>query len=38
LLIAELVAPTEFAPLLEVEEVLGEIAFAGGERVLADGV
>ena len=35
---AELVAPAEFAPLFEVEEVLGESAFAGGASVLAEGV
>jgi hypothetical protein len=35
---AELVAPAEFAPLLDVEEVLGESAFRGGVRVFADGV
>jgi hypothetical protein len=34
----ELVAPAEFAPLFEVEEVLGESAFAGGASVLAEGV
>jgi hypothetical protein len=38
LLMAELVAPAEFAPLLDVEEVLGESAFRGGVRVFADGV
>jgi hypothetical protein len=34
----ELVAPAELAPLFEVEEVLGESAFAGGASVLAEGV
>jgi hypothetical protein len=38
LLIAELVVPAEFAPVLDVEEVLGESAFPGGARVFADGV
>src|SRR5258707_5035009 len=39
LLIAELVAPANVAPLLEVaEEVLAVSAFTGVERVLADGV
>jgi hypothetical protein len=36
---AELVVPAEPAPLLEVAvEVLAESAFAGGARLLADGV
>jgi len=38
LLAAELVAPAEFAPVLDGEEALGERAFAGGARVFADGV
>ena len=38
LLVAELVAPAEFAPVLGVEEVLAESAFAGGVSVAADGV
>ena len=38
LLITELVEPAEFAPLLEVEGVVGESARAGGARVFADGV
>jgi hypothetical protein len=38
LLIAELVAPAEFAPPLEEEEEVGESAFAGGASVFADGV
>jgi hypothetical protein len=38
LLVAELVAPAEFAPVLDGEEALGERAFAGGARVFADGV
>src|ERR1039458_7565506 len=37
LLMAELVAPAEFAPLFDVEDVLGESAFAGGASVFADG-
>jgi len=36
--VAELVAPAEFAPVLEVEEALGESAFRGGARVFAPGV
>jgi hypothetical protein len=35
---AEFVAPAEFAPLLDVEEALGESAFTGGTSVFADGV
>ena len=35
---AELVAPAELAPLFDVEDVLGESAFAGGASVFADGV
>jgi hypothetical protein len=35
---AELGAPAEFAPLLEVEEAPAESALAGGVRVFADGV
>jgi hypothetical protein len=35
---AELVAPAEFAPVLDGEEGLGESAFVGGARVFADGV
>jgi hypothetical protein len=39
LLVAELVAPAEVAPLLDVAvEPLGESAFAGGTRVFAAGV
>jgi hypothetical protein len=38
LLIAEAVVPAELAPLFVVEDVLGESAFVGGVRVLADGV
>jgi hypothetical protein len=38
LLTAELVAPAEFAPLLDVEDALGERAFAGGASVFAEGV
>ena len=39
LLAAELVAPAEVAPLLDVAvEALAESAFAGGARVFADGV
>ena len=38
LLVAELVAPAEFAPLLDVEEALAESAFRGGARVFAAGV
>jgi hypothetical protein len=38
LLIVELVAPAEFAPLLDVEDELGESAFAGGASVFAAGV
>jgi hypothetical protein len=38
LLVAELVAPAEFAPVLDVEEALGESAFPGGARIFADGV
>ena len=38
LLIAELVAPAEFAPVLDGEKGLGESAFAGGARVFADAV
>jgi hypothetical protein len=34
----ELVEPAELAPVLEGEDVLGESAFAGGERVGAVGV
>ena len=37
LLVAELVVPAEFAPLLDVEEELAESAFTGGARVFADG-
>jgi len=35
---AELVAPAEPAPVLEVDELLGESAFAGGASVFAEGV
>jgi len=35
---AELVVPAEFAPVLDVEEVLGESAFRGGARVFAAAV
>jgi hypothetical protein len=35
---AELVAPAEFAPVLDIEDVLAESAFAGGASVFADGV
>ena len=38
LLVAELVAPAEFAPVFDAEEALGESAFRGGARVLAAGV
>ncbi len=38
LLMAELVMPAEFAPVLDVEEALGESAFRGGARVFAAGV
>jgi hypothetical protein len=38
LLIVELVAPAELAPLLDAVDVLGESAFAGGASVFADGV
>ena len=38
LLMAELVAPAEFAPLLDAVEEVGESAFAGGTSVFADGV
>src|ERR1700691_1240013 len=38
LLKVELGAPAEFAPLLDVDDALGESAFAGGARVFADGV
>ena len=38
LLNTELVAPAEFAPLLDVEDAIGESAFAGGVNVFADGV
>src|ERR1700722_3876890 len=38
LLMAELVAPAEFAPLLDAEEEVGESAFGGGTSVFADGV
>ena len=38
LLVAELVAPAEFAPVLEVEVALGESAVRGGARVFAAGV
>src|SRR5580658_457081 len=34
----ELVAPAEFAPVLDAVELLGESAFAGGASVFADGV
>ena len=34
----ELVVPAEFAPLFEVEEVVGERALTGGAKVFADGV
>ncbi len=37
LLMAELGAPAEFAPVLDVEEALGERTFAGGARVFAAG-
>ena len=35
---AELVAPAEFAPVLDGVEARAESAFAGGESVFADGV
>jgi hypothetical protein len=38
LLVAELVAPAEVAPLLDAVAAVGESAVAGGARVLADGV
>ena len=38
LLVAELVMPAEFAPLLDVEEALAESAFPGGAMEFADGV
>jgi hypothetical protein len=38
LLIAELVVPAEFAPVLDAEKGLGESAFVGGARTFADGV
>jgi hypothetical protein len=38
LLIVELVAPAELAPVLDAVEVLRESAFAGGASVFADGV
>jgi hypothetical protein len=38
LLIEELVAPAEFAPVLDGVETLAESAFAGGASVFADGV
>jgi hypothetical protein len=38
LLVAELVAPAEPAPVLDGAEVPGESAFVGGVRVFADGV
>jgi len=38
LLMEELVAPAEVAPLFDVEGVVGESAFAGGVSVFADGV
>jgi hypothetical protein len=38
LLVTELVAPAEFAPLFEVEEIPDESALRGGVRVFADGV
>jgi hypothetical protein len=38
LLIVELVAPAELAPLVDAVDVLGESAFAGGASVFADGV
>ena len=38
LLMAELVVPAEFAPLLEFEAALAESAVAGGLSVFADGV
>jgi len=38
LLVVELVAPAEFAPVLEVEGAVVESAFAGGASVLAAGV
>jgi hypothetical protein len=34
----ELVAPAEFAPVLDGEKGLGESAFVGGVRIFADGV
>ena len=37
-LMAELVLPAEFAPVLDFVDVLGESAFTGGVNVLADGV
>src|SRR3984885_5445470 len=37
LLTAELGAPAEFAPLLDVVDALGESAFAGGASVFAGG-
>ena len=38
LLKVELVVPAEFAPLFDVEGVVGVSAVAGGARVFADGV
>ena len=38
LLMAELVAPAEVAPPLDVDEEFGDSAFNGGVSVLADGV
>ena len=38
LLIVELVAPADLAPLFDVEDVPGESALAGGARVFAAGV
>jgi hypothetical protein len=38
LLVEELVTPAEFAPVLGVAEALGVSAFAGGDKVLAEGV
>jgi hypothetical protein len=38
LLVDELVAPAEFAPVLGVDEAIGVSAFAGGVKVFAAGV
>ena len=38
LLVTELVAPAEFAPVPSVEKAFDESAFEGGARVFADGV